>query len=169
MRNGLTMVQDKIQLLVDMLGSYGVVCTMAADGELLLELYSLLECLQPETDDLPERLSHLRFVPTRTEVLGLYLVYIPLPDVLTHLVPASTLSEVHVLCRWFGHRPPNPDGSGTSVGWPAYAPAWRLAFYLLLILAASGRFIFPVICPILAGSLPGRLPLSSVVLDPTCH
>ena len=100
MRDGLTMVQDQIQTLVETLVSYGVVCQRAADGELLLELYSLLECLQPEVDDLPERLSHLRFVPTRTEALGLYLVYIPLPDVLTHLVPASTLSEMHVLCRW---------------------------------------------------------------------
>ena len=94
------MVQDQIQTLVETLVSYGVVCQRAAEGELLLELYSLLECLQPEVDDLPERLSHLRFVPTRTEALGLYLVYIPLPDVLAHLLPASTLSEVHALRRW---------------------------------------------------------------------
>ena len=100
MRDGLTMVQDKIQTLVETLVSYGVVCKMAADGALLLELYSLLECLQPEEDALPERLSQLRFVPTRTAALGLYLVYIPLPDVLAHLVPASTLSEVHALRRW---------------------------------------------------------------------
>ena len=100
MRDGLTMVQDTIQTLVETLVSYGVVCQRAAEGELLLELYSLLECLQPEVDDLPERLSHLRFVPTRTEALGLYLVYIPLPDVLAHLLPASTLSEVHALRRW---------------------------------------------------------------------
>ena len=100
MRDGLTMVQDKIQTLVETLVSYGVVCKMAADGALLLELYSLLECLQPEEDALPERLSQLRFVPTRNAVLGLYLVYIPLPDVLAHLVPASTLPEVHALCKW---------------------------------------------------------------------
>jgi len=97
---GLTMVQGKIQTLVETLVSDGVVCKMAADGELLLELYSLLECLQPEADDLPERLSQLRFVPTRTEALGLYLIYIPLPDVLAHLVPASTLPEVHAWRRW---------------------------------------------------------------------
>lgn len=48
MRDGLTMVQDTIQTLVETLVRYGVVCTMAADGVLLLELYSLLECLQPE-------------------------------------------------------------------------------------------------------------------------
>ena len=100
MRDGLTLVQDKIQTLVDTFISYGVVCRMTTDGELLLELYSLLECLQPEADDLPERLRRLRFVPTRTEALGLYLVYIPLPDVLACLVPASTLPEMHALCRW---------------------------------------------------------------------
>ena len=100
MRDGLTMVHDKIQALVDTLVSYGVVCKMAADGELLLELYSLLECLQPEENALPERLSQVRLVPARTEALGLYLVYIPLPDVLVHLMPASTLSEVHTWCRW---------------------------------------------------------------------
>ena len=100
MRDGLIMVQDKIQTLVDTLVSYGVVCKTAADGELLLELYSLLECLQPEADDLPERLRQLRFVPARTEALGLYLVYIPLPDVLVHLMPASTLTEMHTVRRW---------------------------------------------------------------------
>lgn len=99
MRDGLTMVQDMIQTLVETLVSYGVVCKRAADGELLLELYSLLECLQPEENDLPERLRQLRFVPTRTAALGLYLVYIPLPDALAHLVPASTLPEVHTWRR----------------------------------------------------------------------
>ena len=79
MRDGLTMVQDIIQTLVETLVSYGVVCKRAADGELLLELYSLLECLQPAEHDLPERLRQLRFVPTRTTALGLYLVYEQLP------------------------------------------------------------------------------------------
>jgi len=100
MHNGLTMVQDTIQTPIDTLVHYGVVCKTAVDGELLLELYSLLECLEPDADDLPERLSKVRLVPTRTEALGLYLVYIPLPDVLAHLVPASTLPEAHTLRRW---------------------------------------------------------------------
>ena len=67
MHNGLTMVQDKIQMLVDTLIDSGVVCKTSVHGELLLELYSLLECLEPAADDLPERLSQVRFIPTRTE------------------------------------------------------------------------------------------------------
>jgi hypothetical protein len=41
----------------------------------------------------------LRFVPTRITDLGLYLVYVPLSDVLTHLLPASTLPQAQVLCQ----------------------------------------------------------------------
>src|SRR5438094_764150 len=82
MRDSLTLVQKSIQTLMETLINYGVVCKTAADGALLLELYSLLECLEPEEHDLAERLSKLRFLPTRTADLGLYLVYIPLPDVL---------------------------------------------------------------------------------------
>jgi hypothetical protein len=100
MRNGLTMVQDKIQTLVDTLVNHGVVCKTTVDGELLLELYSLLEGLEPEADDLSERLSKVRLVPTRTEVLGMYVVYVPLPDALAHLMPASTLPEAHTLRQW---------------------------------------------------------------------
>jgi hypothetical protein len=77
----------------------GVVCKTAADGELLLELYSLLECLEPDEHNVATRLSQLRFVPARTADLGLYLVYIPLPDVLVYLVPASTLPEAQALRR----------------------------------------------------------------------
>ena len=100
MRNGLTLVQKRVQTLVETLVNYGVVCKAAAGGELLLELYSLLECLEPEEHDLAERLSKLRFLPTRTADLGLYLVYIPLPDVLAHLLPVSTLPEAHTWRGW---------------------------------------------------------------------
>jgi hypothetical protein len=100
MRNGLTLVQKRIQTLVETLVNYGVVCKTAAGGELLLELYSLLECLEPEEHDLAERLSKLRFLPTRTADLGLYLVYISLPDVLAHLLPVSTLPEAQAWRGW---------------------------------------------------------------------
>jgi hypothetical protein len=93
MHNGLRPEQETMQALVETLMNSGVVCTTAADGALLLELYSLLEYLEPDEHDLAARLSRLRFVPVRTADLGLYLVYIPLSDVLTHLLPASTLSQ----------------------------------------------------------------------------
>ena len=83
--------------LVETLINSGVVCTTAAEGELLLELYSLLECLEPDEHDVAARLSQVRFVPARTPDLGLYLLYIPLSDVLTHLVPASTLPQAQAL------------------------------------------------------------------------
>ena len=97
MHNSLTPVPKTIQELVETLSNAGVVCTTAADGELLLELYSLLEYLEPDEHDLAARLSQLRFMPARTADLGLYLVYIPLPDVLTHLLPASTLPQAQAL------------------------------------------------------------------------
>ena len=97
MRNSLTPAHKTVQELMETLSNAGVVCTTAADGELLLELYSLLECLEPDEHDLAARLSQVRFVPTRTTDLGLYLVYIPLSDVLTHLVLASTLPQAQAL------------------------------------------------------------------------
>src|SRR5712691_477230 len=97
MRNGLTPVQETIQALVETLLNSGVVCKTAADGELLLELYSLLEYLEPDEHDVAARLSQVRFVPARTSDLGLYLVYIPLSDVLTHLLPASTFPQAQAL------------------------------------------------------------------------
>jgi len=100
MHHSLTPVHHTIQTLVETLISYGVVCKTAADGELRLELYSLLECLQPAEDDLPARLRQVRFIPTRMEELGLYLVYVPLSDVLVHLLPVSTLPEAHAWHRW---------------------------------------------------------------------
>src|SRR6266496_4267245 len=100
MRHGLTPVQETIQALVETLLNSGVVCKTTADGELLLELYSLLECLDPDEHDLAARLSQLRFVPTRNADLGLYLVYIPLPDVVAHLIPTSTLPGALMLRRY---------------------------------------------------------------------
>ena len=97
MPHGLTPVQKTIQGLVQTLVNSGVVCKTAADGELLLELYSLLECLEPDEHAIADRLKQLRFVPVRTADLGLYLVYIPLSDVLTHLLPVSTLSQTQAL------------------------------------------------------------------------
>src|SRR4029450_10594471 len=97
MHNSLTPVQETIQELVETLINSGVVCTTAADGELLLELYSLLECLEPDEHDVAARLSQVRFVPVRTPDLGLYLVYIPLSDVLAHLLPASTFPQAQAL------------------------------------------------------------------------
>ena len=107
MHNGLTPVQETIQELVETLIDSGVVCKTAADGELLLELYSLLECLEPDEHDVAARLSQVRFVPARTADLGLYLVYIPLSDVLTHL-PASTLPQAQALRQ--GLAPALPRG-----------------------------------------------------------
>jgi hypothetical protein len=97
MCNSLPPVQETIQELVKTLMNSGVVCTTAADGELLLELYSLLECLEPDEHEVAARLNQLRFVPVRTADLGLYLVYIPLSDVLTHLLPVSTLSQTQAV------------------------------------------------------------------------
>jgi hypothetical protein len=91
MPNSLTLTRETIQALVETLINSGVVYTTAADGELLLEFYSLLECLEPDEHDVAAQLSRVRFVPVRTADLGLYLVYIPLSDVLAHLLPASTL------------------------------------------------------------------------------
>lgn len=99
MRNGPTPVQETFQTLLETLINAGVVCKTAADGELLLELYSLLECLDPAEDDIAARLSQVRFVPTRTADLGVYLLYIPLPDVLVYLVPDSPLPEAQALRR----------------------------------------------------------------------
>jgi hypothetical protein len=97
MRHSLTPVPETIQELVETWMNAGVVCTMAADGALLLELYSLLEYLEPDEHEVAARLNRLRFVPMRTPDLGLYLVYIPLSDVLAHLLPASTLPQVQAL------------------------------------------------------------------------
>ena len=75
MHNGLTPVQETIQELVETLIDSGVVCKTAADGELLLELYSLLECLEPDEHDVAARLSQVRFVPAHRRpgfVPGLY-------------------------------------------------------------------------------------------------
>src|SRR5215475_6474116 len=91
MHKSLTPVHETIQALVETLINSGVASTTAADGELLLELYSLLEYLEPDEHAVAARLSRVRLVPTRIVDLGLYLVYIPLSDVLTHLLPASTL------------------------------------------------------------------------------
>jgi hypothetical protein len=97
MRHSLTPVPKTIPELVETLSNAGVVWTPAADGELLLELYSLLECLEPDEHEVAARLSQVRLVPTRTADLGLYLVYIPLSDVLTHLLPASTRPQAQAL------------------------------------------------------------------------
>jgi hypothetical protein len=70
MRHGLTPMQETVQALVETLSNSGVVCKTAADGELLLELYSLLEYLEPDEHDVAVRLSQVRFVPARTD-LGL--------------------------------------------------------------------------------------------------
>src|SRR5919197_3731362 len=99
MRNSLTLAQETIQELVETLSNAGVVCATAADGDLLLELYSLLECLEPDEHELAARLSQVRFVPTHTADLGLYLIYIPLADVLTHLLPASAHPQAQALCQ----------------------------------------------------------------------
>ena len=66
MHKSLTPVPKTIQELVETLSNAGVVCTTAADGELLLELYSLLEYLEPDEHDLAARLSQLRLVPAST-------------------------------------------------------------------------------------------------------
>jgi hypothetical protein len=97
MHGGLMPVQETVQELVETLINAGVVCQTAADGELLLELYSLLECLEPDEHEVAARLSQVRLVPSRTADLGLYLIYIPLSDVLAHLLPTSTLPQAQAL------------------------------------------------------------------------
>jgi len=82
------------EAFVTTLVNRGVVCTTPGDGEPLFELYSLLECLEPEPDELAERLRQLRFVPTCLADMGLYLLYVPLLDVIEHLLPVSTLPEM---------------------------------------------------------------------------
>ena len=83
-----------VEAFVTTLVNRGVVCTTGGDGESLFELYSLLECLEPEPDDLAEHLRQLRFVPTCLADMGLYLLYVPLLDVIEHLLPVSTLPEM---------------------------------------------------------------------------
>jgi hypothetical protein len=109
MRHSLTPVQETTQELVETLINAGVVCTTAADGEPLLELYSLLEYLEPDEHDVAARLSQLRFMPRRTPDLSLYLVYIPLSDVLAHLLPASTLPQAKVLRQCLATALPSSD------------------------------------------------------------
>jgi hypothetical protein len=45
----------------------------------------------------------------RTPDLGLYLVYIPLTDVLAHLLPASTLPQAQALCLGLATALPRGD------------------------------------------------------------
>lgn len=92
--------QALVQTLVQTLAECGVVYTTASGGELLLELYSLLEALAPDAERLADRLSRVRLVPTRVADLDLYLVYIPLSDVLVHLLPVSTLATTGPVQHW---------------------------------------------------------------------
>jgi len=78
--------------LMETLGSSGVVCITAPDGEILCELYSLLEWLEPEEEHLTAGLRYVRLIPQRTADLGLYLLYTPLYDALTHFLPAGLQS-----------------------------------------------------------------------------
>ena len=97
MPKGTTMVPTtSVQAFVETLANRGVFCSAGVDGEPLFELYSLLECLEPAQDDLAERLRQLQFVPICLAEMGLYLLYVPLPDVVEHLLPASTLPEMQV-------------------------------------------------------------------------
>lgn len=85
------------QALITTLVNHGVVYTTDGNGEPLFELYSLLEGLELAQDEVAERLRRLRFVPKRLAEPGLYLLYVPLSDVVAHLLPASTLSEIQAL------------------------------------------------------------------------
>jgi hypothetical protein len=86
-----------VQTFVATLANRGVVCSTGVNGEPLFELYSLLECLAPAPDDLAERLRQVQFVPICLAEMGLYLLYVPLLDVVEHLLPASTLPEMQAL------------------------------------------------------------------------
>src|SRR5215468_1740669 len=98
MRKGTTIgPTTSVQAFVTTLVNHGVVCSTGVDGEPLFELYSLLECLEPAPDDLPERLRQLQFVPVYPAEMGLYLLYIPLQDVIEYLLPVSTLPEMQAL------------------------------------------------------------------------
>jgi hypothetical protein len=100
MRDGVMRVQEKVQALVQALETQDVVCKTTTAGEPLLELYSLLDALAPDEREVAERLRRVRFVLMQQEELGLYLVYIPLSDVLVYLVPCSTLPEARAFQRW---------------------------------------------------------------------
>ena len=87
----------RVQAFVATLVNRGVVCSTGGDGEPLFELYALRECLEPAPDDLAERLTQVRFVPRCLAEMGLSLLYVPLLDVVEHLLPASTLPEMQAL------------------------------------------------------------------------
>lgn len=98
MRKGTTIGPTSVvQAFVTTLVNYGVVCLTGVDGAPLFELYSLLECLEPAPDDLAERLKQLQFVPVCLAEMGVYLLYVPLPDVVAYLLPVSTLPEMQAL------------------------------------------------------------------------
>ena len=94
-----------VQAFVATLVNRGVVCVTGVDSELLFEIYSLLECLESAQDDLAERLRQLQFVPICLAEMGLYLLYVPLLDVVEHLLPASTLPEMQALQEGFTAAP----------------------------------------------------------------
>src|SRR5262249_65943 len=83
-----------VEAFVTTLVNRGVVCTTGGDGESLFWLYFLLGGLEPEPGDLAEDLRHLRLWPRGLEDMGLYLLYVPLLDVIEHLLPVSTLPEM---------------------------------------------------------------------------
>ena len=97
----------RVQAFVATLVNRGVVCSTGVNGEPLFELYSLLECLEPAQDDLSERLRQLQFVPICLAEMGLYLLYVPLLDVVEHLLPESTLPEMQALQEGFTVAPPS--------------------------------------------------------------
>ena len=97
----------RVQAFVATLVNRGVVCSTGVNGEPLFEIYSLLECLAPAQDDLAERLRQLQFVPICLAEMGLYLLYVPLLDVVEHLLPESTLPEMQTLQEGFTVAPPS--------------------------------------------------------------
>jgi hypothetical protein len=104
MHDAVTHVQEKVQTFVEALVAQNVVGHLTGEGEPVLELYSLLDALAPDVVETAGRLNHVRFVLTQQVELGLYLVCIPLPDVLIHLLPCSTLPEAQAFQHWLSEQ-----------------------------------------------------------------
>jgi hypothetical protein len=92
-----TVLPSYAQQVVEILLEQGVVCQTTTTGEPIFELYSLLDALLPQELALAAQLQQVLLIPRRLEALDTYLLYVSLPDLLTHLLPISTLAALEDL------------------------------------------------------------------------
>jgi len=92
-----TVLPSHVQQIMDVLLAQGVVCQTTVEGEPIFELYSLLDAILPHEQALAAQLQQVVFLPRRLDALDTYLLYVSLPDLLTHLLPISTLPALDVL------------------------------------------------------------------------